>query len=320
MTGATVHVDEITTALECLRKYEFEFQQSIDTTGPGDVRDRREALFRNVLTAAFERASAEDSAGLLSVAMDEFEDRWAAHTAGAQYQSAAQRRYDRQAARAAIEGYVSRDGSDHLDRYRSAGETLSFSRDAVDFEVVCDVDLILDSATGSGVEIVRFVPTLQGIIWPYDGGSHPVDDLANGDYSYARQKASVLRAVANRIAVFRAFLDDPFVDVEFRYVALAAETYPIGSVGSADGSAAAIGATRDLTAYVNPANTSNTAGSEFEARIDTGEAVLYRLGRTIRSGEYDPDRQDFEQVYEHVCEYCKFQDMCPDFLNEEVRF
>lgn len=321
MSAESVSVEEIVTALQCARKYEFEFEHTITASPQQEIESAREDLLRSVIVQSYQDTEDGDVDDLRDTARTIFDELWNEHAGTRYYQSQAQRRYDRQAVWAAIDNYIDEYGEDHLSRLIAAGETGLFSRDVVNFSIKCDLDLLLEGRNDSDDEIIRFIPTMAGIIWPYDGGgNHPVDSLLQGNIQYLRQKASVLRAIASRLTALQTIIQDPLASVEFQYFALMNDTYPTGPITEDGGSVTSELAVRDMTGYIIPGNMGSRLYGNSDTQLSNGQFALFDLANMILRREYDPSQQDFDQIYQYVCEYCKFQLMCPDFVNEEVSF
>ena len=320
MSSEQIAIDEITTALRCIRKYEFEYEHEITGSSQQEIERSREELLRETLTQAFRQMDEESVAELRDNARSIFDELWAEHTESQYYQSNAQRIYDRQAVWGAVETYIDEHGVDHVSRHIAAGITGTFSRDIVPFEITADIDLLLEGEDAA-IEIIRFLPTLSGVIWPFDGDqTHPIDDFLGGDEKYLRQKASVLQAIAGRLTTVQSFVDDPFADVAYQYIAVLGDTYPTGPI-TEDGAAAGSEInSRDMTGYINPNNLGSRVHDPSGAQLSNGQFALFKIAETILQGEYGLAQQNFEQIYEYTCQYCKYKQMCPDFINEEVSF
>lgn len=321
MCPETVSVDEIETAFRCVRKYEFEFEHTITTSPDRELESAREALLRDIVIQTYRETADSEVEMLRQTARTVFEERWADHAVSRYYQSQAQRRYDRQAVWAGIDTYLTEYGEDHHSRLIAAGATGEFTRDPVEYSIECDLDLVLDGRGSADVEIIRIIPKLQGVIWSYNAdGQHPIDSLLQGDTRYRRQKASVLRAIASRLTALTSILEEPLASAEFKYVALMNDTYPTGPITDDGGSVAAELAVRDMSGYIYPGHMGNRRYGTGDTQLSNGQVALLTLADTIREGEYDPAQRDFDEIYQYVCPYCKFKLMCPDYINEEVRF
>lgn len=320
MSPERIAIDEITTALRCIRKYEFEYEHDITGSSQQEIEGSREKLLRETLTKAFQQMDEESIAELRNSARSIFDELWAEHTESQYYQSNAQRVYDRHAVWGAIGTYIDEYGDDHVSRHIAAGINGTFSRDIVPFEISADIDLLLEGEDGA-IEIIRFLPTLSGVIWPFDGDqTHPIDDFLRGDDKYLRQKASVLQAIAGRLAAVQSFVDDPFGDVAYQYIALLDDTYPTGPITEDGAAAGSEISSRNMTGYIDPNNVGSRVHEPSGSQVSNGQFALFKTAETILQGVYDPTQQNFEQIYEYTCQYCKYKQMCPDFINEEVKF
>ncbi|WP_246999398.1 PD-(D/E)XK nuclease family protein [Halosolutus gelatinilyticus] len=298
-----IDLAEVETYLRCPRRHQYEHRRRIHTATRRDAVAARTAIYRAVITAALDRwsAAAPDRSTLRETATAALYE----HLDGASIfegrpGTSRQRRYDEATVRTAVENYVDERGEAHAESAIAIGETYAYA--AGGETLACPVDLFREA--DGGYEIVRFVTTLDGVVWE-DPYSDPVADYRSGEGFYPREVGSVLRAYATIHAVAAAH-DVSAHNVRFRYYAIAQETYPAHDAGGRNPRPEVVAADRNVT------DPCWDAGSECET-------LLREVATSVAARDWDPaDRWD--AIAARSCRDCKYRSMCLDYINEEVRF
>lgn len=290
-----IGIDEIESYLRCPRRFEYDHRREIHTATDADAVASRDDRYRTAIAAALDRDGAPSRTRLLEAALGALEDR-SSETALGRRPGDARRRYDESTARNAIAAYVEADGGRHAESAVAVDETRTYSIDG--YRVSCPTDLVRECE--GGYEIVRFVTTLDGIVWanPY---RDPVAAYREREGFYPREVGSVLRAYATTHAVAASRGVDAAA-VRFRYYAIAQETHPNPDTGEP----AVTPRSRDVTE------------SCWEAE-DAAEALLAETAAAIDSADsLEIDRWD--DVVDTSCPRCPYRRLCLDYVNHEVRF
>lgn len=331
--GEPIALEMVETFLCCPRRYQYEHEQEIRTRTTQDAIDDRTELYREVITATLAecRRGEVTTEALHETAESNLHGRLdgaSESDARSRAVDSNHRRYDEASVRNAVANYVDDYGEAHAEGAIAIDETYTYATGGYTFE--CPVDCV--RTDGDTYEIARFVTTLDGIVWenPY---SDPVAGYRDQEEFYPRQVGSILRAYATIHAVAAAHGIDVH-NVHFRYYAIAEETYPNYEENGRENRAVDGRKNRTGNGRENQAENGqgNRAGPEvIAARRDVTEscweadeacpAVLADAASGITDDDgWTPTGDRWTDIVARSCRYCKYQSMCLDHINEEVRF
>lgn len=303
----SIELDEIETYLCCPRRYQYDHEQEIRTRTTQDAVDDRTELYRDVITSTLAEHGESGGDEVPNEALYETATKTLQRRLDAPSESDSQggdsshQRYDEASVRNAIANYIDDDGTAHAEGAIAIDETYTYETGGYTFACPVDCCWIEDSS----YEIARFVTTLDGIVWenPY---SDPVAGYRDQEGFYPRQVGSILRAYATIHAVAAAH-GIGVHNVSYRYYAIAEETYPSYEDDGRRAGPEVVSASRDVT----------------DACWEAGEAcasVLAEAATGIVNGDWSPTGDRWADILSQSCQYCKYESMCLDALNEEVRF
>lgn len=231
----------------------------------------------------------------MAAALERFDQLW--RSSGPSYVTDEQARYDENAAKAAIEEYLTGTGHRHGRNAIATDTTLGFELDGVRYEAT--VDAVVER-TGRYLAI-EYVPNMNGILnvgW-YDDNVRRFND---GEGFYPRQIGSFAKAaIALRSLLSEYGLDSTY---DFAYVSLLGNSRP--AYEDAD----------EIRVDVDHRHFQNAYSTE-EAEIN---ALVEERAGALLDGETDPREWRFDEITGHSCDHCAYRNACPDYIASEMSF
>lgn len=290
----TVTADEIESHVICPRQYEFTHRRHVSPreSHTALVRDRRRRLLRNSIIAGL-NANTTTTARQVDAAIECLNSGWS----GSSYIVPAQQEYDKSVVKRAIEAYFEGLGEAHAANLIETDELLQYTRDDVTYEV--QVDALVES--DGGTLAIRYVPSLDGIMNVGWSDSN-VQEYRSGSANYRRQIASFTTAsMAIRSLISGYGLEHT---VDFAYVGLLENARP----------------TYEDDAGITVHSAIRRFRNQYQDEARDVSNLIESKAQAILDAETDPADSHFENILEKACEYCLYQDACPDYIESELSF
>lgn len=296
MSSHRISADELANYVVCPTQYALEHVRPISPRADHSTVsfNRRRELLADGLVAGL-TAPVDSPDDRASVATDRIVSRWPETVES--YLNDDQQQFDADILQAAVTDYFERFGEAHAEGLVETDPMLGSEFDGVRYET--EVDALLE--TERGYQAIRFMPKLHGVhpSWKDDG---LIEEYVSRTEFYPRQIGHLLRAWT----ALRGLLSTHGMDanVEFTYISL------FDDVGVSYGSDRAPNASVTMRQF----------GSLFEAERGDIRTLLRRLGPKLIDGEYAIPEADRSRIVEQCCEFCPYQDGCPEYIRSDVAF
>lgn len=235
-------------------------------------------------------------ADIVDTARAAIEDRWEQEIDREEYASQAQYEYDRELTVSAVVNYFESDGAEHA--RRSIGTERWLTCDYNGVRLHGRVDNIV--RTDDGLEIIDYKGSLNNIV--SGSSADQIEEHRNQEDHCGDILKSVFQAAAYTEGVKETAEYEPGMDIEFTYY---------GVMHDKDRQPGLDGI------RVSANGNDRQVGWIYEAYHDQIWALIDDCYEGICTEDHEAE--PWELIQEHACSECDYQQMCPDYLGQEVR-
>lgn len=298
MSKPVVSPLQLASYVECPRKYDFEYDQGIETPPDGERFRNRGLAYHIAIEETCDATDETDSDSEIAArALERFEEAWNHESSPSEYETRAHYRYDRHLSRAGVESYfVDGPGPEHA--RNSVATKLSVETEHKRVNVAGRIDNVV--RTEDGLLLVDYVSSLNNVVSSRTVGK--LEDHLGGKAYRPKLVKSAIQAAVYLEGIRDTKYFEKGMDTEFVYYALLHER---DSTATDDGIQPEVaGKYRNVTNLC----------------LDK-HGTIWQLVREayqgIRAMSYEPNR--WPAIYENSCDNCSFMQMCPEYLSEEVK-
>lgn len=303
-----VSPSRLATYLTCPRKFEFEYQQNIQTAKETDLEryfNRGDVLDTTLQKTAEEISADTDTATIRTLAREHFTEQWTENTSQKTYPSPAAFEYDRRVSAAAIEDYLdpATDGEGLAHLRRSVGTEVHLEWTDPDLGPMHGyADNIVK--TRDGLLIIDYKASFSNRRFPNKNGSDLEKQIGEKRHYPSRLK-KWLQIGMYCTGITNHELYSRGDEIQFMFY---------GLIDSKERTATGDG------------YTINVDGKAWEMtdlyrEYEDAFVTLVRKSITgIQSESFDPNDWPWELIHDEACEDCEYQPACGDYIAEEVRF
>lgn len=312
-TGGSIVTDRgspsrLATYLTCPRKFEFEYQQDIQTDQDPDLEryfNRGDVLDTTLQKTADEISKDAAPETIRALAREHFFEQWTAKASLETYPSPAAYEYDRRVSAAAIEDYLD-PGTD--------GEGLAHLRRSVGTEVHLEwtdpglgpmhgyADNIVE--TRDGLLIIDYKASFSGRRFPNKSGSD-LENQIDGKRHYPSRLKKWLQIGMYCAGITEHELYSRGDEIRFMFY---------GLIDSKEKTATEDGYTISVDGKAWEMT------DLYREYTDAFQTLVRESITGIRSEDFDPTDRAWELIQDEACEDCEYRSACGDYIAEEVRF
>jgi putative RecB family exonuclease len=290
----------LATYADCKRKFDHDYVKDVSTPDQNRLYLNQGLAYHETIEAVCEATDPDDDAEVVHRrAMNVFDEKWNAYLDPNEYESRAHQAYQRAENRAAIDAFFDPDDGDGIRHARQSVATekwLEAVHDGIGLHGYADNIL----RTDDGLHIIDYKRGLSGIITSYTA-QYLAEHLAGETHEPGRVKNAFQTATYIE-GVKQSDLYEEWMDVRFSFYAL---FYDTTAESTPDGF--------DISVRGRPRETTGVYDEYYETIWD----LIETAHDGITTGDYEP--VPFELINEEACPDCDYQEMCPEYLAEEVR-
>lgn len=299
-TEATVSPTRLSEYLYCPRKYDFNYDQSIETPDRSKrYLQQGQALHTTIEWTCKDVDTGTDPTTIHEAALEYFSEAWEHEVEREEFASDAHYEYFQRLARAGISSYFDPEGGPGIEHARRSV--------AVERELRCDhkgvplhgyADSIVRE--DGGLHVIDYKRNLRGMLT-----SGTADRLAghlDGEEHEAKRVKNAMQTAVYLEGVKTTDLYSEGMDVRFSFYGLLHKTD--AQTGPAGYSVTASGHDREMTEI-------------YADHYDTIWRLIQGAYEGITTQQYEPE--PWTLIREEACGDCAYQAMCPEYLGAEVR-
>lgn len=294
----TVSPSQLATYVECPRRYEYQHDQGIESPPDGERYKNRGIAYHETIAAVCDKTSDGDSKeAVLARAREAFEETWYRECSPEDYRTRSHYEYDRQLTRSGIEAYFE-DGPGVEHAKDSLATELAVETEYKRTHVGGRIDNVVK--TDEGLALIDYKGNLRNIITSRT--SKHLGKHLDGETYRPKLVKSAMQAAVYLEGVRETALYEDGMDVSFVYYGILDDH---DTVSTTDGVAPKVaGQERDVTNVCM-----DNHGTIWQLIREAYQGIL--------AWNFDPE--PWPEIYQSACDDCPYEEMCPDFLGEEVK-
>jgi len=290
----------LATYTDCQRKFDYEYVQKVNAPEKTRLYLNQGRAYHGTIEAVCEATNPEDDAQLIyDRAVEAFREQWKEHIDPNDYASRAHQEYQRLENLEALKTFFDPDGGHGIDHARQSVATekwLECVENGIGLHGKADNIL----RTDDGIHVIDYKRNLRDVITSYTASV--LEDHLDGTDHDPKRVRNVFQTATYIEGVKQSDLFEEGMTVQFSFYGLLNRT-SFQSTPS--------GYQISVRGY--PRETTEI----YEEHYDTIWNLLRRSHEGITSSSHDPD--PFPLIHDEACPDCTFQNMCAEYLAEEVR-
>ncbi len=294
----TVSPSQLATYVECPRKYEYEHDQNISSPPDGERYKNRGIAYHEVIAEVCEVTGVEDTVEIIvDRARELFAEVWAETCSPADYKTRSHFEYDRKLTREGILAYFQTGPGVKHARHSCATE-LNVETEYKRTVVSGRIDNVVKS--DDGLLLIDYKGNLNNIISSRTAGH--LSKHLDGEVYRPKIVESAIQAAVYLEAIRETSMFEKGMNVSFVYYGI---LHDHEVLSNEDGIVPQVsGKRRDVSSIC----------------LDN-HGTIWQLIREsyqgIRTWDFAPN--PWPEIYQSACDECPYNEMCPDFLGEEVK-